>query len=107
MHLSLDGPEIDSIIDTDVNETFLPAAGVSLLDPATSAADLRAAVESLPFAGAVSVTRVPAAGIGDPSVSSRHLVTFLTRGGDVPLLKAEAWTVNTMKTSHDDTTDIR
>lgn len=107
VYLSLEGPDNDTFITTYLNGTSWPIAGASLLDPATSAADLAAALEMLPSAGALSVTRVSAASIGDPSVSSRHLVTFLSRGGDVPLLKVENMTVNTLETSYNETDSTR
>lgn len=89
VYISLEGPENDTIINTYLNGTSWPMAAASLLDPSRSAADLAAALETLPSAGDLSVTRVPAASIENSAVASRHLVTFLSRGGDVPLLKAE------------------
>ena len=82
-----------SLQDPDDVSTSWPISGVSLSDPATSADDLAAALHSLPSAGEVSVVRVPSESIDDSSVASRHLVTFLSRGGDVPLLQTEEWTV--------------
>lgn len=82
-----------SLQDPDDVATSWPIIGVSLLDPATSAEDLDAALHSLPSAGEVSVVRVPSGSIEDSSIASRHLVTFLSRGGDVPLLQTEGWTV--------------
>lgn len=105
VYISLEGPENDTAIGTYLNGTAWPMAGASLLDYAASAADLAAAVESLPSAGKISVVRVPTAFIDDPSVASRHLVTFLSRGGDVPLLKAERWTVAGTEASNDTSTD--
>ena len=77
-----------TVKDTYFNSSW-PVAGASLLDSETSAADLAAALDSLPSAGKVSVTRIQTDFIADSNVASRHLVTFLSRGGDVPLLKAE------------------
>lgn len=85
VHLSLQESDDDAI--------SWPTTGVSLLDPTTSAEDLAVALRSLPSAGEVSVVRVPSESIEDSAVASRHLVTFLSRGGDVPLLRAEEWTV--------------
>lgn len=85
VYLSLEEPDGDA--------TSWPITGASLLDPTTSAEDLTAALHSLPSAGEVSVVRVPSESIEDSSIASRHLVTFLSRGGDVPLLGIEEWTV--------------
>lgn len=80
--------------NTDVNETSWPITGASLLDPSASAVDLSAALDSLPSAGKVSVTRVASGSVQDSTIiASRHLVTFLSRGGDVPLLYVESSTV--------------
>lgn len=103
VYLSLEGPENDTIINTYLNGTSWPMAAASLLDPSQSAADLAAALETLPSAGAVSVTRVPTVSIGNSSVASRHLVTFLSRGGDVPLLQVE----NAIYTGIDNTRSAR
>lgn len=90
-YLSLEDLENDStVFGSRRNDTACAIHGVSLLNSATSAADMKAALEALPSAGAVRVTRVPTASTREPSVASRHLVTFLTRGGDVPLIKAQA-----------------
>lgn len=107
VYLSLEGPDNDTFITTYLNGNSWPMAGASLLDPASSAADLAAALETLPSAGAISVTRVSAASIGDPSVLSRHLVTFLSRGGDVPLLKVENVTVSMPETSYHENSSTR
>ena len=94
VYLSLEGLQNDSIT-TGINtsEISWPQVGVSLLGPDSSAADLTTALASLPSAGDVKVARVPSAVISDPTVASRHLVTFLSRGGDVPLLGVEEWTI--------------
>lgn len=96
VYFSLQGPDNDTgtTFGTYVNGGAGSMPGVSLLDPTTSADDLAAALDSLPSAGKVSVRRVPATSVEDTSIASRHLVTFLSRGGDVPLLVAEKWTVN-------------
>lgn len=104
IYLSLEGPENDTAIGTYLNGTSWPTAGASLVDSTTSAVDLAALLESLPSAGMVSVARVPTTSIRNSSVASRHLVTFLSRGGDVPLLKAEEWTVT--ETDAANATDI-
>lgn len=83
-----------SLQEPDDNATSWPIAGASLLDPTTSAEDLAAALHSLPSAGKVSVARVPSSSVEDSSIASRHLVTFLSRGGDVPLLHADEWTIS-------------
>ena len=90
VYLSLEGTYNDSSANYTYFNSYWPVAGASLLDSETSAADLAAALDSLPSAGEVTVTRVPAASIVDSSVASRHLVTFRSRGGDIPLLKVEA-----------------
>ena len=82
-----------SLQEPDEDATSWPTTGASLLDPTTSADDLVAALHSLPSAGEVSVERIPSESIEDSSIASRHLVTFLSRGGDVPLLRTEEWTV--------------
>ncbi len=82
-----------------------PTTGVSLLDPTTSAEDLAAALSSLPSAGEVSVVRVPSAAIEDSSVASRHLVTFMSHGGDVPLLRVEDSTVTDTRSEDNGFTD--
>lgn len=104
VYVSIQGLDNDTDIDSNFNGTSLPLAGASLLDPASSAADLEAALHSLPSAGKVSVERVPSVSIEDPSVASRHLVTFLSRGGDVPMLSVENWTVTGSDASNDTTT---
>lgn len=81
-----------SLQEPDDDASSWPITGASLLDPTTSAEDLAAALRSLPSAGEVSVVRVPSASVEDSSIASRHLVTFLSRGGDVPVLRAEEWT---------------
>lgn len=102
VYFSIEGPANDTSASAYLNATSWPTVGVSLLDLETSAAELSAALETLPSAGTVTVVRVPPGAVGDSSVASRHLVTFLTRGGDVPLLKAEKWTVNATATLQDD-----
>lgn len=82
-----------SLQESESGASSWPVTGVSLLDPMTSAEDLATALHSLPSAGEVSVVRVPSESIEDSSIASRHLVTFLSRGGDVPLLGTEGWTV--------------
>lgn len=104
VYLSLDGPENDTAVGTYLNDTYSPITGASLLDSATSAADLAAALESLPSAGKVTVVRVPTASIGDSSIASRHLVTFFSRGGDVPLLAVEDSIVNGTEKNDTDAT---
>lgn len=106
VYLSLRGTDNNTATGTDVNETSWPITGASLLDPSTSAVDLSAALDSLPSAGKVSVTRVASESIQDSTVASRHLVTFLSRGGDVPLLHAENSTV-TGASGVTNVTDIR
>lgn len=86
VYLSLQGSDDDAI-------GSWPTTGVSLLEPTTSAEDLAGALGSLPSAGEVSVVRVPSAAIEDSNIASRHLVTFLSRGGDVPLLRVVESTV--------------
>ncbi|CAM9173076.1 unnamed protein product, partial [Hapterophycus canaliculatus] len=91
VYLSIQELGNDKDIGSDSNGTS--TVGASLLDPVASAEDLAAALNSLPSAGKVSVERVPSISIEDPSIASRHLVTFLSRGGDVPILSVENWTV--------------
>lgn len=89
LYLSLEATYNDSSANNTYLNSSWPVAGASLLDSETSAADLTAALDSLPSAGKVAVSRVPTASIVDSSVASRHLVTFLSRGGDIPLLNAK------------------
>lgn len=91
IYLSLEGPGNDTATGSDAKEASWPVAGASLLDSATSAEDLAIALQSLPSAGEVSVSRVPTTAVDDSSVASRHLVTFLSRGGDIPLLHVQKW----------------
>lgn len=99
--LSLQEYNNDTTTGDHSNSTSWPMAGASLLDPATSAEDLAAALHSLPSVGKVSVERVPSTAIEDPSVAIRHLVTFLSRGGDVPTLAVPNWTVIESDASND------
>lgn len=106
--LSLHGSDNNTTTSTHVNGASWAITGASLLDPLASADDLAAALDSLPSAGKVSVTRVASESIEDSSIASRHLVTFLSRGGDVPLLHAENSTLIGRGTSSDaNITDIR
>lgn len=106
--LSLHGFDNNTASGNDFNWTSWPVTGASLLDTSASADDLAAALDSLPSAGKVSVTRVASKAIGDSSIASRHLVTFLSRGGDVPLLHAENSTVMERgASSNANITDIR
>lgn len=89
VYLSLEGTYNDSNANNAYFNSSWPVARASLVDSETSAADLAAALDSLPSAGKVSVVRIPTASIADSTVASRHLVTFLSRGGDIPLLTAE------------------
>lgn len=89
VYLSLEGTYNDSSANDTYFNSSWPVAGASLLDSETSAADLAAALDSLPSAGKVTVARVPTASIADSGVASRHFVTFLSRGGDIPLINAE------------------
>lgn len=101
VYLSLDGSDNDTANGNYADGASWPMTGASLLDPSTSAADLAAALDSLPSAGKVSVTRVSGESIEDSSIASRHLVTFFSRGGDVPLLHAENSTVTESGASSD------
>lgn len=104
VHLSLEDIENDTVVSSsDSNSsTVWSVSRASLLDPMTSAADLTAALESFPSVGAVRVTRSSPASVSDFSVASRHLVTFLSRGGDVPLIKVEKWVVNASISSQEE-----
>ncbi|CAM9199449.1 unnamed protein product, partial [Discosporangium mesarthrocarpum] len=88
------------------NATSITVVGASLLDPTTSAIDLKEAVEALPEAGKVRVSRVSKSSLANPLVFNRHLVTFITRGGDVPLLNVENWTIGALGNEEDDQSDI-
>lgn len=93
VYIFLEGLQNDSTVGIPSSEIPWPKVGVSLLDPETSVTDLSAALSSLPYAGDVKVARIPSATIGDPTVASRHLVTFLSRGGDVPLIGVDERTI--------------
>lgn len=93
VYIFLEGLQDDSTVGIPPSEMPWPKVGVSLLNPETSATDLSAALASLPYAGKVKVSRIPSVTIGDPTVASRHLVTFLSRGGDVPLIGVDEWTI--------------
>lgn len=99
VYLSL--PESDNDTTTDFNGTSWPVSGASLLDPSISADDLAAALDSLPSAGQVTVRRVSSEHLEDSFIASRHLVTFLSRGGDVPLLYVQNSTVTESGASND------
>lgn len=100
LYISLEGPDNDTAIGSYLNGTSWPITGASLLNPMTSAEDLAAALSSLPVSGEVSVVRVPAVSIRNASVASRHLVTFISRGGDIPLLVVKKSVVTGTKTSN-------
>lgn len=101
VYLSLERLDNDTTSDYFLNGTSWPMAGASLLDSETSASDLAAALQSLPSIGDISVVRVPSVSVGDSSIASRHLVTFTSRGGDIPLLRVEEWTTTKTGSSDD------
>ncbi|CAM9300749.1 unnamed protein product, partial [Choristocarpus tenellus] len=94
-------------LDTRYNETdntTMSVTGASILDPSSSSHELREAVEALPMAGRVRVSRWKKSSLVDHvNLISRHMITFLTRGGDVPLLSIVNWTVEAANPNKDDT----